>query len=575
MNKSNVVPFDQSAGFYERRGDHRFESGDHLEAMGLYLKAIQLDEANYRLHVKLGSVYNAMGAHRLALGAFCDGILLGGKDDQDLFFHMGACYMDLHSYDAAMVCFREMGRIQQESGEENDDTFSSLFSEALSEYLTENSSGESVSDTSRLEIANLSLEAMKKLGEGDNKSAIACFERAWAIDPASAEQASNLAMALYCDGQYARSLAVCDSALLNDRNTTRIHCIKALLYKATGDQPALEKETAFLINAPVADGFEAMKIGVTLFDISQLSGALAVFDRGLECAPYDTDLLHCSAVCLNNLGRQKEALLRFEMGLRVDPKDPVLLHYAELLKKRIDAGFAPEPIAVCFRDLPVDMVIAYTHTLGEMQLMSKEEILSHQDWSSMVEWSLRRSDSWHVAALNVLSTADRVRAERELRSRLCDASIPPEIQKTYLALLSAMGTEGPYTVMMESGVAEVSISVFAGLDELPAEYGQVATMLANSMSERQEPEQVIRMCLGIWSSFVNAMSQHPISINPKDVPAYCAAVEYSARRVLGERTTCKTAMELYSVSRYRFRRAHNALYDAVFAGDDAKDERDD
>lgn len=568
MNKDNVIPFAQDAGFFERRGDLKLESGDTLEAMGFYRRAIQLDPSSPTLHTKLGAVYNALGANRQALSSFCHALRLGGADDPALYFHMGSLYMDFHHYDAAMACFRELSKLHSEDDSiEVEFELDHGFSEALSAYY-DNDPEKELAEETRLKMTQLSLEAMQKLGKGDNKSAIALFERVWALDPTSADQASNLAMALYCDGQYARSLTVCNSALISDRNTSRLHCIKALIYNATDEPALLKKEVEYLTGIAPADAFDAIKIGVTLFDVREPGAALTVFEKGLADHPYHTDLLHCAAVCLNNLGRVDEAIEKFDLGLQIDPVDPVLRHFHTLLKAKRDLGEAPTPITVCFRDLPVEMVIHYTTSLGKMQTMTRKEILEYPDWLDMVEWSLRRADSWHIAALNVLATVDPGRAELELRSRLCDASVPPEIQKTYLGLLTVIQAEGPFLAFTPNGISEVSISVMDGLEMLPDEYKQVIMMFAEIMSERNEPETIVKMGVDIWHAFIAKVIDCPPEIKPEDVAAYCAALEYSAKQVTDVAITQKEVMERYSINRYRFNKANNMLYDKVFVHDD-------
>ncbi len=89
-------------------------------------------------------------------------------------------------------------------------------------------------------------------------------------------------------------------------------------------------------------------------------------------------------------------------------------------------------------------------------------------------------------------------AQSELRIRLCDARIPPDVKQTYLGMLSLIGADGPFTAMMDCGVAEVTINVFNGLDQLPPNYRKVPELFVSKASERGNMEELIHQGVAIW-----------------------------------------------------------------------------
>jgi len=563
MNKTdNVVPFIQNADFFLRRGDARMDSGAPMDALGFYKKAVELSPKDPLAHFRLGSAYADAGCEKLAVPELCESMWRGNADDPNLFFRLALLYMDSHEYDAAIVCFREMTRIAEKLGDDCPE-IGPVVSDALAKHLSdEETLQSSLSDDARVKIADQSVKAMEELDNGNVKKAIALFERAWALAPDSSEQASNLAMACYCDKQFARALTVCNSALLRDRDNYMLRCILALIHHANGDESALNREVEFLGSIDGSDRFERIKLGSTLFEVDRPDIALGHFLAILKDAPCDTDALHMAAVCLYNLGRIKEAQKYWERALDLDPGDPIFNFYSALCRK--PEALPRNTIASCARELPLDELIKYSTAIADMQNETEEQRRLRPEMHAAVEWALR-SANWHIAALNLMLALDPARAERELKTRLCDARASSDSKQTYLGMLSLLGAEGPFTAMMDCGVAEVTVNVFNGLDRLPPNYRKVPELFVSSASERGGAETLVHQGVAIWREFVSGVLEDPVNITDVRVPAFAAALEYSARRVLNDRATQKELIRSYGTTQSRFRTANRLIYDVVFS----------
>ncbi|MGI6151060.1 MAG: tetratricopeptide repeat protein [Christensenellales bacterium] len=563
IRSGNVVPFAQDADFFLRRGDARMEAGVPADALAFYRKAIELSPTEPSAHLRLGFAYADAGSEKLAIAQLCEAMWRGSFDDPNLFFRLALLYMDCHEYDAAIICFREMTRIAEKLGDDCPE-IGPVFSEALARHLSEEESLKStLSEDARKKIAEQSLKAMEELEQGNLKKAIALFERAWALAPDSIEQASNLAMACYCDKQYARALTVCNSALLRDRDHYMIRCILALIYYSTGDEASLNREVDFLSSVSGSDRFERIKLGSTLFEVNRPESALKHFMAILENAPCNTEVLHMAAVCHYNLGNIDEAKNLWERAHDLDPGDPVFDYFLELCDKQ--ALDIYEPIVTCARELPLAEMLRLSAVIAEAQGEPEEQRSVRPELELAIEWALR-SNSWHIAALNILLSHDPDRAERELRTRLCDARVSADLQQTYLGMLSLLGANGPFTAMMDCGVVEVTINVFNGLDQLHPNYRKVPELFVSKASERGSTEEVIHQGVAIWRKFVAGVIEDPVLITNERVPAFAAALEYAAKRSLGERVTQREMIEVYGATISRFRTANRLIYGIVFSG---------
>ena len=557
-----VVPFAQNAAFFLRRGDLRMESGIPKDALSFYKKAIELTPSDCTPHLRLGIAYADSGCANLAIKELCEAIWRGCSDDPNLFFRLALLYMDAHEYEAAIICFREMADIAERLGDDCPE-IGPVISDVLSRHLAdEDTLQNSLSEDARKKIADHSMKAMEALDKGNIKKAIALFERAWALAPDSSEQASNLAMACYCDKQFTRALTVCNSALLRDRDNYMLRCILALIYHSTGDVESLNREADYLSELDGSDRFEHIKLGTTLFEVDRPEGALKHFKAVLETAPCDTEVLHMAAVCQYNLGNIDEAHNLWKRALFLDPKDPVFKYYKKLCERSTQDVY--EPIVSCMRELPLAGMLRLSASISEMQGETEEQRRARPELEEAVEWAIR-NDNWHIAALNVLITLDPERAEAELLTGLCDARIPQDVKQTYLAMLSLMGENGPFTAVIDVGLAKVSINVFNGLDELPINYRRVPEYFVENASERGNTDELIHEGVAIWQQFVSGVVDDPIVITDERVPAFAAALEYSAKRALGEKVTQAELIHAYGSTVSRFRTANNLIYDVVFS----------
>ena len=174
--------------------------------------------------------------------------------------------------------------------------------------------------------------SLGRLGRPDE--ALACYDRALAIDPQYAMAWNNKGAALGTLGRYDEEIACCDRALAIDPQ-----------YK----------------DAWVGKG-------TALAELGQPAEALACYDRALAIDPQYKDAWYNKGVVLGALGRPQEALACFDRALAIDPQDAmawhnkgVVLHnnfrrYREALEcfqRAQRLGYAPaaQAIAACLQAL--------------------------------------------------------------------------------------------------------------------------------------------------------------------------------------------------------------------------------
>lgn len=71
--------------------------------------------------------------------------------------------------------------------------------------------------------------------------------------------------------------------------------------------------------------------------------------------------------------------------------------------------------------------------------------------------------------------------------------------------------------------------------------------------------------MALWIKYVQKLQENGgPEVNPGHLAAYAAALEYSARNVLGKTLSQKKLCGIYGVSAYQFRKENDRLYFALF-----------
>ncbi len=548
--RNNIVPFRRDAGFYLRRARAREQEGACAAAASLYRQALELDPTDCAARVELGVLYAGMGCTELSTRQLCEALWRGAEDDPQLYFVLACNYVEDHLYDAALACFAEMIRCRGEREFEIDRDLSEVFAEIID-------GAERLDDRSRSEIARCCAEAMEDLENDDKKNAIAKFERAWSLDPQSPEQASNLAMACYCDGQYARARSVCLRALAIDRGSLQIRCILALIAYEQKDTEELKRQVRFLTGSQPEFLSEAVKIAATLCDVHCYQAALDFLAARLEQQPFCIRLLSSAGVCAHNLAQFQAAAEYFDRAAQIDPKDPILRCLAAQNEAEQKGEKPFRAMVSGVAELPLEKVIEYSRALHDAQDLEGEELRRYPEIGELLRWALTRRDARRLAGLALLARAWPERAEVELRTLLCDCSTAEEDREVYLALLASLGCKGPFMALLEHGIAHITVNVLGGLEALSEEYRSVPEVFIKRSAEQGAPESQLKNGMEIWRKFVAAVVEKGEPAKKLNVPAYAAALSYlSGQQEGGHHTLSQSrAAREYGVSLWHFKKA--------------------
>jgi tetratricopeptide (TPR) repeat protein len=184
------------------------------------------------------------------------------------------------------------------------------------------------------------------------KEALACYERALAIDPINVSAWSNKGGLLADLGRYEEALACCNRAL--DIDPIYVYAWnnkgKCLVNLGYPEEALTCCNRALNINPRHTDAL--LNKGVSLFDLGHPEEALACYDRVLTINPRDARAWSNKGGTLADLGRYKEALVSCDHALDINPR------LAQAWHNKGNAFFqsgCPDEALICYdRALAID-----------------------------------------------------------------------------------------------------------------------------------------------------------------------------------------------------------------------------
>lgn len=553
-----ILPFEQNASFYARRGDVRRMEGKLLLALRMYRRAIQLEDANVAYRMEAAAICSEMGCFQQSNALLAGALWRNGGDvPQEYFYNYGCNFAGLHDYAKAMECFSLF--IEEDSFSEHAAEIYDLLEAVEEEGLSGAFGDELDEETAGLCAGGVSLLSRGKVGEGVDK-----LEQAWSRAPDSAYVASNLAVAYSCAKEYGKGVEVCCQALEKDALNPYVNCALGMLYSSMGNREKVAEQVERIKLCPLDDWDAANKAAMALAEMGAWEDAQKLFHRLVDGNVFDVDLLHRAAVNCYKLGLYEEAERHWSRAARIEPDSAVISWHLKEARRAKQSGKPRQGLSFGMM-LPLDEIIARAHKILIWQTQEREEFLEQPGFDEILNWGLQESGPVHVAALGILCKVDPQRAEKQLRDELCAWTEDDGAKRDLCAMLHMIGAEEPYIAAMENGIAEVTLDVMRGLEHLPKEYRPVADLLLQSMRERECEEEIIQLGVALWIKYVQKLQENgDPEVNPGHLAAYAAALEYSARNVLGKTLSQKKLCGIYGVSAYQFRKENDRLYFALF-----------
>jgi len=258
-----------------------------------------------------------LGRHEEALACW-DSVLALNAQDANAWFNKGAALApQFNSMQEAIRCFEKAEQL----GSPNAAEAIAVCRRILAENMTEQPTSKSITGGDPC-AADLTDQGVALWNIGRSEEALACFDRALAIDAQYAEAWNGKGVALASLDNYEEALVCLDRALAIDSQYAQAWCNKAIsLSKLGRSKEALDCFDRALAFNPRDEQTWYNKGTALWSEEHNNEEALACLDRALALNPQMDRAWRTKGNVLRSIGGHEEALTCYDRALALNPQD--------------------------------------------------------------------------------------------------------------------------------------------------------------------------------------------------------------------------------------------------------------
>jgi tetratricopeptide (TPR) repeat protein len=547
--KQNVVPFEQKAVLFHRKGTRHLQQHNLMEALHFYRKAAEKDPENLEYLLDLAQVYSEMGYFQQSNDILFDLIQRKKGVTSECYYGLGCNFIGMEDYPRAQESFEKYLEMD-EDGEyalEVEDFLELLYSKNL--YV--DSDGMPV-DGRTGRLYRMAGRAKALLDQGEFKKAVRLFKVILEQDDSMVFVHNNLSLAYHCLGRKEKAFEEVYKALRLDPKNVHALCNLALYQHKTGKPEARDKALEYLMEL-IRDGDEGLyKAAVTLCEMELHELARPVLIRLVQQMPYDKRVLHYMAACYFHLGEYDKALHYWQRVERLDPHNTVASYYMEIVRAVIHGELDPAKTEVSYYfQVPYVEIIRRIHHLNQYVKEGRERLAERwQDpaFRALLWWGLDiNDDAIKKAVLLLIAEIGDGEAQRMLRSFILRKDENDEVKWEVFALLKMTGAPEPYITYVDGNIMEVQVSVVEGDDDKKAgEFDDEVLKLTLARMKDRYAEGYAEKVEDLWQRYLGQAGRDFSQL--ARLEGWAASLEYCYCRQADMIITKRTLAAIYDTT---------------------------
>ncbi len=301
-----------------------------MEALDIYIQAIEKAPGYVPLYCLLGDIYRAIGQFDNAITEYKMAIWLDSLNIS-AYRHLCQAYEELGDFDSAIETYKKLISIMPNIPEFHSNLANILYikgdvESAVAHFQTAVTLNPNKQWTS---VINQTLGYIFQESKSDLNAAISSYQSAYLLTPTDIDVYINLGSAFYDKEDYDNALAIYRNALDLQPENAKIHCNLGFLYWGKGDIDEAIKEYELAITYDPIYDIAYNNLGVIyLDDLGRVQQAMELFKKSVECNP-NYALAHFNlARCIALTGDKIEAAKLFQIAQdinkitgEIDPQD--------------------------------------------------------------------------------------------------------------------------------------------------------------------------------------------------------------------------------------------------------------
>lgn len=532
--EDNILSFEQTGTFYQRRALRHMDRNNYFEALGYYRKAIEKDPGNIQYRLELAELYTEMGyfdeSNQLLLGL----LKKNSPDNPECIFAMGCNFMGMQEFTKAQESFDRYLDLAPD-GEFIPDVEDFLDVLRMQDALVSDQKDPS-------QDFSLAMQGKDLLDNGEYEKAISLFNELLEKDDSLVFVKNNLALAHYCNKDLDRAIDVSDEVLSDYPNNIHANCNIAIFCHEKEDEGRVQEAVKRILRINTKDPEEIHKVCITFCELGMHQDAQRMLKQLLTYYAFDKKVLHYLAVAHFNLEQFHAALDYWNRVLKLDPQNTVAGFYHNLCNQYVLRKMPNRQLSYHYQ-VPFDEIIRRIKYLNDCVRLSVQELREHwehdPEFFNIVNWGLEINDPIiKKAVINLVASFRDERAVELLKGYILRRNEPDDVKQEVFVLLNQIGAEEPYMAYLNQSIVEVYVNQKQGT--VPIGFRAVRDSIRQGMQGRR-PRLLIDKALALWEEYAGrcAPDFHMI----RDREAWAAATEYIVSRKendgIGKSTLCR------------------------------------
>lgn len=556
LGRGKLLPFEQPAAFFLRRGMVRMNSNELVEAVGFYLGAIAREAGDVQAHLSLAEAYTRMHRFDESNGVLFP--LLAARQDRaaDCYFLIGCNYVGLQEHECAQEIFRRYEALEpdEEFLENAEDMLAVLREEQELDFLALCQREDLPPD-----VLEACLGAEHLMLRGDYDRAIAAYGDMDEAHQTHPYVKNSLALAHFGKRELDTAVSLTQQVLRADPEQLAARCNLVMFQSARGETHRARRAAQELADAQVQEPQDINRVGVALMEVGMYKEALRYTRKLHEDYPYDAAVAHSYAVCLYELEYYAQAGAVWAEQLKLAPGDAVAAYYQGLCRIAAAGGErSREPLPAAYQ-LPDEQTKARKRKLNDYALLPRQarERLWREEpgWYALVRWGLELNEAaMKIAMLELLDRLGDERAVALVREFAISRFQPDALKYPAFGILARLEAGEPYFAYIDGRLVQGQVHGGFKLDkDFPACYQDVLHVFLERMAGERSKE-CMALAVKLYERFCAGLKERPELSEPQ-VRALASAIEYLACKSVSEHATKSSVAAKYDVSLLRLNAA--------------------
>ena len=443
--EEKVVKFDLNAEKLLEIADARLDEGDHLAALRLLHKSLELYGPGADEYVSLADAYDEMEIFEISANCWFSYLDICPEEEAvDAYEGLAACFYNMGNEPIALYYYNKMMRDKFVSPANNTE-MGELFEQQPRRRFKVSWPPEHADYSDDID------EGLRALKAGKYDVARACFEKVHPHSDYYIAARNYLAVCSLLEGKPEAAERECFAVLADQPDNVQALSTYAAVLTEQGRREEAYRAAVRLAALETESPDELYKIATVCCENGLYEQAYEKFCILERSVSYDLTLLYFKAVAAFRCGKVQESLASFGKILDIYPDAAVARHYFREIRDYAEKGGTPPQTSFFYRvpDEERTRRAGFLATLAQLKSAELRAYCAEADVTELLEWAFDEGDGQETE-LQLMAMAVAVGGGQDgfVRSFLLDSTANDAVKFETLRLLCARNRRDEFGVVV-------------------------------------------------------------------------------------------------------------------------------